>query len=142
MIPRIVNGGGRAGIGECDGPPEAVDAFVNMSSAHAMSRNMVEMLVGADPVEIGALWRRLYDGTQYPGRRGLGIHALSAIDIALHELAGKQLAGLQADGRGDQIRAHAYATLFQGLPQGRSLDQTMVVTDAMLRRAGQRRGSA
>ena len=34
---------------------------------------------------------KLYDGTFWPGRRGLGIHAISAIDIALHDLAGKQL---------------------------------------------------
>ena len=44
-----------------------------------------------DPVEVTALWERLYEATIYPGRRGLGIHALSAIDIALHDLAGKQL---------------------------------------------------
>ena len=52
-------------------------------------------------MEIAALWQKLYEGTFWPGRRGLGIHALSAIDIALHDLAGKQLgaARLQADGR-------------------------------------------
>jgi L-alanine-DL-glutamate epimerase-like enolase superfamily enzyme len=39
------------------------------------------------PIEIGALWRKLYDGTQYPGPRGLGIHALSGVDIALQALS-------------------------------------------------------
>ena len=62
-----------------------------------------------DPLEIAAIWQKLYDGTFWPGRRGLGIHAISAIDIALHDLAGKQLgrAGLQADGRRAARKAQA-----------------------------------
>lgn len=134
VVIRILDADGRSGIGECDAPPEAVEAFLTMTSAHQMSRNMVDMLVGADPVETGALWRRLYDGTQYPGRRGLGIHVLSAIDIALHDLAGKQL-GLPAYKlMGGALRPvlTPYATVFQGLPQGRSLQDLMDVTERML----------
>jgi len=72
-----------------------------MPTAHLWSRNATEILMGADPVETAGLWQKIYEGTFWPGRRGLGIHALSAIDIALHDLAGKQLGlpVLQADGR-------------------------------------------
>jgi L-rhamnonate dehydratase len=87
VVVRITDYEGRSGIGDCDAPPEAVDIFLNMNSAHAMSQNMVKLPVGEDPIEIGALWRKLYDGTQYPGRRGLGIHALSGVDIALQALS-------------------------------------------------------
>jgi L-rhamnonate dehydratase len=87
VVVRITDSEGRSGIGECDAPPEAVDTFLNMHSAHAMSQNMVKLLVGEDPIEIDALWRKLYDGTQYPGRRGLGNHALSGVDIVLQALS-------------------------------------------------------
>jgi L-rhamnonate dehydratase len=137
VVVRLHDAEGRSGIGECDAPPEAVEAYVTMRSAHQMSQSMVDLLVGADPIEIGALWRRLYDGTQYPGRRGLGIHALSAIDIALHDLAGKQLGLAAYQLMGGALR-HAltpYATVFQGLPQGRSTREMMAVTEQMLSEA-------
>jgi L-alanine-DL-glutamate epimerase-like enolase superfamily enzyme len=41
-------------------------------------------------LQIVSPWDRRYQATIYPGRRGLGIHAPSALDIALHDLAGKQ----------------------------------------------------
>ncbi|MEX0921969.1 MAG: mandelate racemase/muconate lactonizing enzyme family protein [Rhodovibrionaceae bacterium] len=137
VVVRLRDVEGREGIGECDAPPEAVEAFVNQVSAHQMSQNMAALLRGSDPIEIGALWRRLYDATQYPGRRGLGIHALSAIDIALHDLAGKQL-GLPAFkllGGALRPSLRPYATVFQGLPQGRSLQQMMDITAKMLGQA-------
>jgi len=137
VVVRIFDADGRSGIGECDAPPEAVDAYLNMISAHQMSQNMADMLRGTDPVEIGALWRKLYDGTQYPGRRGLGIHVLSAVDIALHDLAGKQLDLPAYKLLGGALRPclTPYATVFQGLPQGRSLDELMTVTERMLTEA-------
>ena len=47
------------------------------------------MLIGADPFEIGELWRRMYLGTAMNGRRGMVIHAMSAVDMALWDLCGK-----------------------------------------------------
>ena len=58
---------------------------------HGWSRNIPEILGGEDPVQITALWERMYEGTFWHGRRGLGLHAIGALDIALHDLAGKQL---------------------------------------------------
>ena len=51
-----------------------------------MSRGLRNVLLGRDPFEIEALHRDLYQATIYHGRRGLGIHALSAVDVALHDL--------------------------------------------------------
>ena len=62
-----------------------------MDDVHAWSRGLGAMLVGRDPVLVGELHDELYASTIYHGRRGLGIHALSAVDVALHDLAGKQL---------------------------------------------------
>ena len=88
---------------------------------------MSEVLVGQDPVGIAALWQKAYEGTFWPGRRGLGIHALSAVDIALHDLAGKQL-GLPAyvlmgGARRDRLRP--YCTIYPGLAHGRSIHDLM-----------------
>lgn len=127
IIVKIYDEDGRYGFGEADAPPTVVKSFIDMPTAHLWSRNASEILVGEDPVEIAALWQKLYEGTFWPGRRGLGMHAISAIDIALHDLAGKQLGlpayKLMGGARRDRLRP--YCTIFPGLAQGRSIDVLM-----------------
>lgn len=127
VIARVTDEAGRSGIGETDAPPHVVKAFLEMPTAHLWSRNVEEIVLGADPLEATGLWQKLYDGTFWPGRRGLGIHAISAIDIALYDLAGKQLGvpayKLMGGARRDRLRP--YCTIFPGLAQGRSLEQLM-----------------
>ena len=71
VIVKIFDEDGRYGFGEADAPPFAVKSFIDMPTAHLWSRNAGEILVGEDPVEIAAIWQKLYDGTFWPGRRGL-----------------------------------------------------------------------
>jgi galactonate dehydratase len=49
-----------------------------------------EFLVGRDPTRIGALWQEMYRSQYFEGGRVLSA-AISAIDIALHDLKGKAL---------------------------------------------------
>ena len=91
VVVRITDEHGRTGIGEADAPADLIQAFVRAADLHVWSQSPRELLIGADPFELTALYDRLYEATSYPGRRGLGIHALSAIDMALHDLVGKQL---------------------------------------------------
>ena len=127
VIVKIFDEDDRYGFGEADAPPFAVKSFIDMPTAHLWSRNAGEILVGEDPVEIAAIWQKLYDGTFWPGRRGLGIHALSAIDIALHDLAGKQLGvpAYKLMGGARRQKLKPYCTIFPGLAQGRGIGELM-----------------
>ncbi len=49
-----------------------------------------EWLIGRDPLRIGALWQEMYRSQYFEGGRTL-TGAISAIDIALHDIAGKAL---------------------------------------------------
>src|SRR5579871_3215800 len=91
IVVRITDAAGRVGIGETDAPADVVRALVLMDDIHAWSRGLRNILLGRDPFEIGRLHDDLYRESIYHGRRGLGIHALSAVDIALYDLVGKQL---------------------------------------------------
>ena len=130
VVVRLTDRDGRTGIGESDASPEAVKAFLETPTAHIWARHASEVLRSADPVEIAALWERLYEATSYSGRRGLGIHALSAVDLALHDLAGKQLGlpayKLMGGARRDRLRP--YCTIYPGLPHGRSLRDLLTIT--------------
>jgi len=137
ILISIVDEAGRVGIGETDAPAAAVRELVLMDDNHLWSRGLGTMLEGRDPFEIAALHDELYAGTVYHGRRGLGIHALSAIDIALYDLVGKQLSrpAYQLLGGARRKTITPYATVYAGAPNGRTIGQMMKVTATLLERA-------
>ncbi len=118
VIVKLTGDDGKTGIGETDAPPHVVKAFLEMPTAHLWSRNVNEILIGADPIEATGIWQKLYDGTFWPGRRGLGIHAISAIDIAMYDLAGKQhnVPAYKLMGGARRERIRPYCTIFPGMP--------------------------
>ncbi len=98
-----------------------------MEDVHGWSRGLRTMLLGRDPFEIGAIHRDLYEATIYHGRRGLGIHALSAVDVALHDLVGKQLGrpAYQLLGGACRTAIRPYATIYPGATHGRTIGELM-----------------
>lgn len=57
----------------------------------AMLRQINNMLVGEDPARIEHLWHKLFRSFTYMGSRGAAVECLSAIDIALWDIRGKEL---------------------------------------------------
>src|SRR5438045_2035021 len=102
---------GITGIGEVDSAPEAVRALVNASGSHAIANSLHDLLVGEDPVDVERLWQKMYRGLIYIGRRGIALHALSGIDIALWDIAGKAAGKpvheLLGGAKRDRVRAYA-----------------------------------
>jgi len=89
LIVVIETDGGVTGVGECDANPWMAKACIEAPGTHTMGLSIRDMLIGADPFDIGGLWRRMYLGTAMNGRRGMVIHAMSAVDMALWDLCGK-----------------------------------------------------
>lgn len=137
VVVRLTDEEGRRGIGEADAAATVVRELVLMADVHAWSRGLASVLVGRDPVPIRALHRELYESTLWHGRRGLGVHALSAVDVALHDLAGKQLGRPVVDLLGGAVRdaTRPYATIYQGAPRGRTLGALMDMTAELFERA-------
>ena len=105
--------GGVTGIGECDANPWMAKACIEAPGTHTMGLCIKEMLIGADPFKIGELWKKMYLATAMNGRRGMVIHAMSAVDMALWDLCGKAV-GLpvhQLLGGATRQRITPYASL-------------------------------
>ena len=83
-------------------------------------RTLAQELVGKDPLEPERLWDELYLATAYYGRRGVVMHAMSAVDNCLWSIraqaAGVDLAGSLGGRRRDRLPAYA-STLFRPMPQ-------------------------
>jgi len=116
LLVRITDENGTYGIGESPCTPKVIQAMVEQETIHFWSQGITDLLIGADPVEARALYDRIYHGSFYHGRRGTFIQAMSAVDIALWDLAGKQLGlpvyKLLGGARSDRIRP--YATCYPG----------------------------
>jgi L-alanine-DL-glutamate epimerase-like enolase superfamily enzyme len=102
---------GITGIGEVDSAPEAVRALVNAPGSHAIANSLHQLLVGEDPLDVKRLWHKMYRGLIYIGRRGIALHALSGIDIALWDIngkvQGKPVCELIGTPKRDKVRAYA-----------------------------------
>ena len=54
-----------------------------------IKKGITQKLIGEDPLQVRKIWEKLYSYMEWWGRRGLGIFALSAVDTALVDIAGK-----------------------------------------------------
>ena len=72
---------GLVGTGWCEDYARATSVIIE--------NHLARLLVGADPLERSRLWDQLFRSTMPYGRKGAALYAVSAIDIALWDLAGK-----------------------------------------------------
>lgn len=91
LVVEIHTDEGLVGVGETDTNPWVARECIRAPGTHCMARGLEEMLLGADPLEPEALWRRLYAGSKMTGRRGALICALGALDMALWDIRGQAL---------------------------------------------------
>ena len=80
---------GIEGYGECDTSPWVAKAFIESPGTHTMDQCVKDILIGSDPLKIDDLWSKIYVGTAMTGRRGAGVNAISAVDMALWDIMGK-----------------------------------------------------
>src|SRR5216684_9355737 len=109
-IIRVSTDAGITGIGEVDSLAPAIQAVVNARPAHNRAWGLRELLCGRDPTQIDELWQLMYDSTCYVGRRGIVMHAIGGIDLALWDIKGqvegKPISELLGGRRRERIEAY------------------------------------
>jgi L-alanine-DL-glutamate epimerase-like enolase superfamily enzyme len=89
VLIRVRTDTGLEGIGEADSSPEVVKAIVDAPYSHTIACGLRQVLVGENPLDIERLWWKMHRRTMYYGRVGVAVTAMSAVDMALWDLAGK-----------------------------------------------------
>lgn len=87
FIVKVYTDEGIVGIGESDTSPLVAKAMIDAPESNLYCGGLKRLIVGENPLEVQKLWDKMYWTSNYNGRRGLGIHAISAVDIALWDIA-------------------------------------------------------
>src|SRR2546421_12060969 len=84
-VVEVITDAGITGWGEAFAqglePPEI--------AATVIDKALRPIVIGADPLDTEVLWHRMYHMTRDYGRKGSVVAAISAVDIALWDIAGK-----------------------------------------------------
>jgi L-rhamnonate dehydratase len=81
LICEVMTSDGLVGIGNAALSPAITKQVID--------QYLAPLLIGADPWDIEFLWQHMYRKTMAFGRKGIGMVAISAVDIALWDLLGK-----------------------------------------------------
>jgi L-alanine-DL-glutamate epimerase-like enolase superfamily enzyme len=81
LIVEIVTDNGLVGIGNAALSPRVTKQVIDLY--------LKPLLIGQDPWDIEFLWQHMYRKTMAFGRKGIGMVAISALDIALWDILGK-----------------------------------------------------
>ncbi len=60
-------------------------------ASFVIEKHLTKLLVGEDPFDVEKLWDVMWRSTLYYGRKGLVVHAISAVDLALWDIIGNTL---------------------------------------------------
>jgi L-alanine-DL-glutamate epimerase-like enolase superfamily enzyme len=114
LLVEIETDSGITGIGEA--------GLGGGATATVIEKDLAALLIGQDPLMIEGLWQKMFARTRQYGRRGVVMHAISGIDIALWDIAGKaaklpvwKLLG----GARDRVEAYASGGFYQ---EGKGVD--------------------
>jgi L-rhamnonate dehydratase len=120
LIVKVHTDEGITGIGEVDSAPLAAKGMILGPYSHTTSAGLRNLLIGEDPLRTEYLWDKMYRANIYAGRFGIGIHAMSGIDIALWDIKGKAFGvpiwKLLGGGFNEKIRCYA-SVLFGNTPR-------------------------
>lgn len=122
VVIQLRTDSGITGIGEVESNPWVIKALIEAPASNSFNRGLGELIVGQDPTDPQGLWDRLYTLSILTGRRGAGICALGALDMAVWDIYGKSLDKPIWELLGGR-RPEAVTPYASLLPSGRTLEE-------------------
>jgi D-galactarolactone cycloisomerase len=111
-LVRITTDEGITGWGECFGAGQ-----IAIGNKTIVEQIIKPMIVGADPMDRDVLWHRVYNRLRDHGQKGMPMQALSGVDIALWDIAGKvaglPISKLVGGAHRDKIAVYGYGMMLR-----------------------------
>jgi L-rhamnonate dehydratase len=81
LVVEVITDDGLVGIGNAALAPQVTKKVIDLY--------LKPLLIGQDPWDLEFLWQHMYRHTMAFGRKGIGMAAISALDIAMWDILGK-----------------------------------------------------
>ncbi|WP_075222261.1 mandelate racemase/muconate lactonizing enzyme family protein [Acuticoccus yangtzensis] len=111
-LVEIETDAGLTGWGECFGP-----GAVAVGNQTIVEQVIAPLIIGRDPVQREVLWHEVYNLLRDHGQKGMPLQALSGVDIALWDLAGKaaglSIARLMGARYRDSVPVYGYGMMLR-----------------------------
>jgi len=115
-IVEVFTDEGIRGVGEAYGGGQ-----VALANKAIVERVIQPMIVGEDPLDREKIWHRVYNSLRDHGQKGMPIQALSGVDIALWDIAGRYLNQplykLLGGAFRQSIPVYGYGMMLQRIPE-------------------------
>ena len=106
---------GITGWGECFGP-----GTIAIANKTIVEKVIQPMILGDDPLDRDVIWHKCYNLMRDHGQKGMPLQALSGVDIALWDIAGKvanlPIAKLIGGMHRDKVPAYGYGMMLRDEP--------------------------
>jgi L-alanine-DL-glutamate epimerase-like enolase superfamily enzyme len=89
LIVTVTTDNGLQGLGEVVSSSYVARAAIDAPRSGGGRHGLGELVRGLDPRDPAAIWQAMYEGTAWYGRRGLAIHAMAGVDVALWDVKAK-----------------------------------------------------
>ena len=137
LVVRVQTDEGAVGYGEVVSSSYVARAVIEAPRSGGGRHGLAEILRGMDPMDGDAAWEAMYEGTSWYGRRGVAVHAMAGVDLALWDLrgriSGRPVFRMISSNAGEPLgaeppRVKAYASLLWG----DNLDETRALVSRVL----------
>lgn len=91
LIVEVRTDAGLSGLGEIVSSSYVARSVVEAPRSGGGRHGLREILRGMNPLDTDAAWEAMREGTSWYGRRGVAIHAMAGVDVALWDLKAKAL---------------------------------------------------
>ncbi|MCK4785794.1 MAG: mandelate racemase/muconate lactonizing enzyme family protein [Desulfobacteraceae bacterium] len=89
LVIKIYTDEGIIGVGEVESSARVAKAVVEAPPSMVMVQGLEQLMIGMNPLDIRVINDKLYQASFYYGRRGVVVHTIGGIDLALWDIAGK-----------------------------------------------------
>lgn len=133
LIVEVRTDEGLVGLGEVVSSSYVARSVIEAPRSGGGRHGLREIVRGLDPTDTVEVWAAMREGTAWYGRRGVAIHAMAGIDMALWDIKGQAL-GLPvyktlAESVAEPPRIKAYASVLWG----DTLDETRALAAELCR---------
>jgi L-rhamnonate dehydratase len=111
LVVQVLTDEGHVGLGEVVSASYVARAVIEAPRSGGGRHGLAEIVRGMDPTDTDAVWQAMWEESGWYGRRGVVVHAMAGIDVALWDIkaqvAGHPLHVALSDRPRRPIRAYA-----------------------------------